>query len=53
MSTVTHGMEGGFWRDHLLAAAPHIRLLLMGLILLVVLRFAPKGLIPERSSRRH
>ncbi len=53
MRTVTSGMEGGFWRDHLLAAAPHIRLFLMGLILLVVLRFAPQGLIPERSARRH
>lgn len=53
MRTVTAGMEGGFWRDHLLAAAPHIRLFLMGLILLLVLRFAPQGLIPERNSRRH
>jgi branched-chain amino acid transport system permease protein len=53
MAAVTRGMEGGFWRDHLLAAAPHIRLLLMGLILLLVLRFAPQGLIPERSGRRH
>ena len=53
MTAVTRDMAGGFWRDHLLAAAPHIRLLLMGLILLVVLRFAPQGLIPERSSRRH
>lgn len=53
MGALTSGMEGGFWRDRLLAAAPHIRLLLMGLILLVVLRFAPQGLIPERSSRRH
>ena len=53
MATITGGMEGGFWRDHLLAAAPHIRLLLMGVILLVVMRFAPQGLIPERTSRRH
>ena len=35
--------------------APHLRLLLMGLILLLVLRFAPRGLIPETSApvRRH
>ncbi len=52
MGAVTNGMAGGFWRDHLLAAAPHIRLFLMGLILLLVLRFAPQGLIPERGSRR-
>ena len=53
MRTLTSGMApGGFWQQHLLAAAPHIRLLLMGLILLVVLRFAPQGLIPERSARQ-
>jgi branched-chain amino acid transport system permease protein len=52
MSTVTAGMTpGSFWQSHLLAAAPHLRLFLMGLILLLVLRFAPQGLIPERSGR--
>ena len=35
-------------RAHLLDAAPHSRLFLMGLILLLVLRFAPRGLIPEK-----
>jgi len=35
-------------RQHLLDVAPHLRLFLMGLIMLLVLRFAPKGLIPER-----
>jgi branched-chain amino acid transport system permease protein len=53
MGALTRGMEAGFWRDQLLAAAPHIRLFLMGLILLLVLRFAPQGLIPERTARRH
>ena len=53
MSTLTAGMTpGSFWQQHLLAAGPHIRFLLMGLILLLVLRFAPQGLIPERSARR-
>ena len=52
MSAVTGGMTpGGFWQTHLLAAAPHLRLFLMGLILLLVLRFAPQGLIPERGGR--
>jgi len=37
-------------RAHLLSSAPHLRLFLMGLILLLVLRFAPRGLIPERSG---
>ncbi len=37
-------------RLHLLDAAAHMRLVTMGLILLLVLRFMPNGLIPE--SRR-
>jgi ABC-type branched-subunit amino acid transport system permease subunit len=28
-----------------------MRLMTMGLILILVLRFAPKGLIPERQSK--
>ena len=32
---------------HLLESAAHMRLMTMGLIMLLVLRFAPKGLIPE------
>jgi branched-chain amino acid transport system permease protein len=52
MSTLTAGMDPASWlRAQLLAAAPHIRLFLMGLILLLVLRFAPQGLIPERTGR--
>ncbi|NNU81438.1 branched-chain amino acid ABC transporter permease [Halovulum dunhuangense] len=35
---------------HLLDAAPHLRLFLMGLILLLVLRFSPRGLIPEQRG---
>lgn len=35
-------------RDNLTQAAPHLRPVLMGLILVLALRFAPKGLIPER-----
>ena len=56
MATLTAGMDpASWWRGHLLAAAPHLRLLLMGLILLLALRFAPRGLIPESSGpvRRH
>lgn len=33
---------------HLQDAAAHMRLLTMGLILLIVLRFSPRGLLPER-----
>jgi branched-chain amino acid transport system permease protein len=56
MAVLTAGMDPASWlRGHMLAAAPHLRLLLMGLILLLVLRFAPRGLIPETSGpvRRH
>ena len=34
-------------RIHLLDSAAHMRLVVMGLVLLLVLRFAPRGLIPE------
>ncbi len=46
---VTSGMADGSWlKEHLLDAAAHMRLLTMGVILLLVLRFSPRGLIPER-----
>lgn len=46
---ITSGMADGYWlKDHLLESAAHMRLLTMGLILLLVLRFSPRGLIPER-----
>ncbi len=49
MQGVTVGMSEGNWlREHLLESAAHMRLLTMGLILLLVLRFSPRGLIPER-----
>jgi branched-chain amino acid transport system permease protein len=35
-------------RAHLIDSAAHMRLMVMGLILILVLRFAPQGLIPER-----
>ena len=48
MSTLTSGMEEEHWlRLHLIESAAHMRLLTMGLVLLLVLRFAPRGLIPE------
>jgi branched-chain amino acid transport system permease protein len=46
---VTSGMADTSWlKQHLLECAAHMRLLTMGLILLLVLRFSPRGLIPER-----
>ena len=48
MTTITSGMAADHWlRLHLIESAAHMRLLTMGLVLLLVLRFAPKGLIPE------
>ncbi|QPH55436.1 branched-chain amino acid ABC transporter permease [Pontivivens ytuae] len=38
-------------RAHLLDAAPHMRLFIMGLVLLVTLRFFPRGLVPEQVRR--
>lgn len=38
-------------RLHLINGAPYMRPITMGLVLLLVLRFSPKGLIPEESGR--
>lgn len=46
---LTSGMaDDNSLRLHLLSSAAHMRLMTMGLILLLVLRFAPKGLLPEK-----
>ncbi|MEM0907632.1 MAG: branched-chain amino acid ABC transporter permease [Pseudomonadota bacterium] len=38
-------------RDHLLQNAPQMRYIVMGVVLLLVLRFAPRGIIPETDRR--
>jgi branched-chain amino acid transport system permease protein len=49
MGVITSGMaEGSALKAHLLESAAHMRLLTMGLVLLLVLRFSPRGLIPEK-----
>ena len=49
ISLLTAGMaEDSFLRGHLMENAAHMRLFTMGLILLLVLRFSPRGLIPEK-----
>jgi branched-chain amino acid transport system permease protein len=49
MQVLTSGMaEDSALKAHLLDSVAHMRLLTMGLILLLVLRFSPRGLIPER-----
>jgi branched-chain amino acid transport system permease protein len=48
VALVTAGMADGWLKAHLVDSAQHMRLLTMGVILLVVLRFSPRGLLPER-----
>lgn len=48
MGIVTSGMEDGGLKRHLIDSVQHMRLLTMGVILLLVLRFSPRGLLPER-----
>jgi branched-chain amino acid transport system permease protein len=49
MQLLTAGLsDGSALKAHLLASTAHMRLLTMGLILLLVLRFSPRGLIPEK-----
>ena len=49
MDLITAGMADGYWlKEHLLESAAHMRLFTMGLVLLLVLRFSPRGLIPEK-----
>ncbi|MFO1173942.1 MAG: branched-chain amino acid ABC transporter permease [Paracoccaceae bacterium] len=49
MYTLTSGMDDTSVAKHyLLDSAAQMRTITMGLILLIVLRFAPRGLIPER-----
>ncbi len=48
-SWIGSGLPDGSWlKGRLTDAAAHMRLLTMGVILLVVLRFSPRGLVPER-----
>ena len=48
MDALTAGLDADSpLRVHLLESAAHTRLMTMGMIMLLVLRFSPKGLIPE------
>ena len=49
MSLITSSMpDGSALKAHLIDSTAHMRLFTMGLILLIVLRFSPRGLIPEK-----
>ena len=48
IETITSGFAEDNWlRLHLIENAAHTRLMMMGAVLLLVLRFSPRGLIPE------
>ena len=50
IETLTAGMDPqSVIRAHLLEGAAHMRLMTVGLILLLTLRYAPEGLIPEKK----
>jgi branched-chain amino acid transport system permease protein len=49
MQFITAGMaDGSPLKEHLLGSAAQMRLFTMGVIMLLVLRFSPRGLIPEK-----
>ena len=48
MAILTSGLSDGWLKSHLIGSAQHMRLLTLGVILLLVLRFSPRGLIPEK-----
>ena len=48
MGLLTSGLSEGWLKAHLIESAPHMRLLTLGVILLLVLRFSPRGLLPEK-----
>jgi branched-chain amino acid transport system permease protein len=48
MGGIVAGLSEGPLKAHLVDSAQHMRLLTMGVVLLLVLRFSPRGLIPEK-----
>ncbi|MBL9057195.1 MAG: branched-chain amino acid ABC transporter permease [Rhodobacteraceae bacterium] len=48
MGYLTAPLPAGELKTHLIDSAAHLRLITLGVVLLVVLRFAPRGLIPEK-----
>ena len=52
LGVLTAGMDASSpIKAHLLDSAAHMRLITMGLILLITLRFRPRGLLPETTER--
>ena len=53
IEAVTAGFgEDSAVRQHLLANAQHMRVFVMGLVLLLVMRFTPGGILPENMKAK-
>jgi branched-chain amino acid transport system permease protein len=51
LSTLTQGLDpGNAFRLHLLQNVQYMRPIIMGLVLLLVMRFTPGGILPERRN---
>ena len=48
MSGITAGLPDGDFKADLMDSAAYMRMFTMGVLMLLVLRFSPRGLIPER-----
>ncbi|KEP71501.1 branched-chain amino acid ABC transporter permease [Thioclava dalianensis] len=48
MGLLASPFPDGPFKAHMIASAAHMRMLVMGVILLGVLRFSPRGLLPEK-----
>ena len=44
--------RGSEWARTMIDRAPQMRTLVMGMVLLLVLRFAPRGILPEALQRK-
>ena len=50
MNLITSGIDdANVMKMHLLESAPHLRLFIMGFVLLITMRFRPKGILPEKT----
>ena len=49
MGLITSGLsENNPLRENIIENAPHLRLFIMGFILLLTMRFRPRGILPEK-----
>ena len=48
IALLTSPLPAGALKQHLMESAAHMRFIAMGAVLLLVLRFSPRGLVPEK-----